>query len=51
MNPKNGEPSVAPARVGDPSYAQLSAQPSGFQFIGTLVTRFFATVELGEEAR
>ena len=34
------------ARVGRPDYAQLRAQSSGFQFVGTLVTRFVPTVEL-----
>lgn len=52
MNPTSREsPTSDSVRVGTPDYAQLRAQSSGFQFVGTLVTRFFPTVELAMEVK
>lgn len=47
MNQTSSEsPTPVPGRVGTPDYAQLHARSTGFQFVGTLVTRFVPTVEL-----
>ncbi len=47
MTPISTTPSAStPARVGTPEYARLRAQASGFQFVGTLVTQYFSTVDL-----
>lgn len=47
----NGSSAASSVPVTAPEYAMLRAQPSGFQFAGTLVTRFFPTVALAIEAR
>lgn len=49
--PSTPTPTPTRERVGTPEYARLRAQASGFQFAGTLVTRYLSTVELAREAR
>jgi hypothetical protein len=47
----SASPTPVSVRVGTPNYARLRAQSSGFQFAGTLVTRFFPTVELARAVK
>lgn len=52
MAPKSSAPSTPTnERVGTPTYSLLRAHVSGFQFVGTLVTQYFSTVDLARAVK